>query len=109
MTPLPDTLDLTAARSLVSKIRGGTLFAAPLETANEAWDLLGYGLSYLPVGTPPFGATAFPAVIDDNEAAELLEGLADAAPGFTGPITGIILGKLAVWALQLLLGRIIGH
>jgi hypothetical protein len=109
MTPFPDALDLAVSRSLIAKIRGGTLFTAPQETANEAWDLLGYGLSYLPVGTPPFGATALPAVITDNEAADLLEGLADAKPGFTGPITGVIIAKLAAWAISLLLGRIIGH
>jgi hypothetical protein len=111
MTPLPDALDLTAARSLVSKIRNGTLFAKPLETANEAWDLVGYGLSYLPEGSekPIFGSALDGPILTDNEAADALEELADGGSKFQGPITSVIVAKLAMWALQLILGRIVGH
>lgn len=107
MVPFPDALDLTVARSLVAKVRGGTLFAKPRETANEAWDLVGYGLSYLPDGDtdPIFGAGG--ATMTDTEAADALDSLADGDPKFEG-IGAVIALKLAKWALGLIIGRLVG-
>ncbi len=93
-TPYPATIDNADIMNVVNYVRGTLTDKA--QAAHSAWLVTGYGLGQL-APFPPVMTAGSP--LSDDDACKMLESLTKPQAG----ATALPWGKLAQWALQLLL------